>query len=80
VSTAPNPGVYSLAAARVSIAALARRIRAAWGVVRILAGEDDYARYLEHHAAVHPDREPMSARAFYREREQRKWDGVKRCC
>lgn len=72
--------VSARALAGMAVARAAGRIRAAWAVVRTLAGEDDYARYLEHHAAVHPDREPMSARAFYREREQRKWDGVKRCC
>ena len=59
---------------------LLARIRAGWAFVRTLAGEDDYARYLQHVSEMHPDREPMSPRAFYREREQRKWSGVKRCC
>ena len=52
----------------------------AWRVLRTLAGEDAYQHYLAHLQAMHPDREPMTAAAFYRQREVQKWDGVKRCC
>lgn len=52
----------------------------AWRVLRTLAGEDAYERYLAHLQAMHPDREPMTATAFYRQREVQKWDGIKRCC
>ncbi len=54
--------------------------RMSWRRVRALTGEDAYERYLMHLQAVHPGREPMSVSAFYRQREEQKWDGIKRCC
>ena len=47
---------------------------------RALTGEDAYERYLAHLRAAHPGREPMSQSAFYRQFEEQKWDGIKRCC
>jgi uncharacterized short protein YbdD (DUF466 family) len=60
-------------------AAVARRVNARWWAVgsarrvlgrllravRQVVGAPDYARYLEHHAARHPDRAPLSPREYY---------------
>ncbi len=54
--------------------------RVGWRRVRALTGEDAYERYLAHLRAAHPGTEPMSLSAFYRQREEQKWDGIKRCC
>ena len=35
------------------------------GTVRQVVGAPDYARYLEHHAACHSDRAPLSPRDYY---------------
>lgn len=51
-----------------------------WNVVRTLSTDDAYDKYLLHHASAHPDRPPMSRRAFYIRQQQQKWTGVSRCC
>jgi uncharacterized short protein YbdD (DUF466 family) len=57
----------------------------AWrGVVwylRGVLGADAYQRYLEHHTRTHPDTEPLSERAFWKDKmdwEDRNPQG--RCC
>lgn len=52
----------------------------AWSVVRSLATDDAYDKYLAHHARAHADAPPMSRRAFYMKQQQAKWTGVSRCC
>lgn len=47
--------------------------------LRAISGDDAYERYLTHHARAHRG-PPLTRRAFYEEREQRKWSGVSRCC
>jgi uncharacterized short protein YbdD (DUF466 family) len=54
--------------------------RALWGALRAASGDDAYERYRAHQAARHADATPLSRRAFYEERERRKWSGVSRCC
>jgi uncharacterized short protein YbdD (DUF466 family) len=49
----------------------------AW--LRALSGDDAYERYLTHHARAHAG-PALSRGDFYREREERKWSGVRRCC
>jgi uncharacterized short protein YbdD (DUF466 family) len=49
------------------------------GWLRALSGDDAYDRYLTHHAHAHGG-PPLSRGAFYREREERKWSGISRCC
>lgn len=56
------------------------RLTALWRFVRELAGDDAYERYLAHHAREHPKETPLDRKAFYLERQQRKWGGVQRCC
>jgi len=59
--------------------ALGRGLAAALAWLRAVSGDDAYERYLTHHARAHRGA-PLSRRAFYQEREERKWSGVSRCC
>jgi uncharacterized short protein YbdD (DUF466 family) len=56
-----------------------KRLRELWELVRALATDDAYERYLVHHARAHDDA-PLSRREFYLGQQQRKWTGVSRCC
>ncbi|HVC30125.1 MAG TPA: YbdD/YjiX family protein, partial [Steroidobacteraceae bacterium] len=58
---------------------LQRALAGAVRWLRALSGDDAYERYLTHHARAH-EGPPLSRRAFYRERESRKWSGISRCC
>jgi len=51
-----------------------------WRTLRTLVGDDAYERYCAHQRAEHPDRPLLDLRAFYLQRQQRKWSGVNRCC
>ena len=51
-----------------------------WRAIRELSGDNGYERYLAHHAAAHPDTRPLSRGAWFADRQQHKWTGVKRCC
>lgn len=57
-----------------------------WRRVRQLSGDDAYERYLQHYAAHHQASEsgeiepPLSKQAFFKDWQDKKWTGVKRCC
>jgi uncharacterized short protein YbdD (DUF466 family) len=49
--------------------------------LRAIIGVPDYARYLAHQRAKHPDATPLSREEFARERERARYDGTgSRCC
>jgi uncharacterized short protein YbdD (DUF466 family) len=53
----------------------------AWEVLRQLTGDDAYDRYLVHHRTEHnAEHPPLTRSEFYRQRLERKWRGVNRCC
>jgi len=56
------------------------RLRAWWGVLRAVSGDDAYERYRAHHAARHAGEPLLSRREFCADAERRKWSGVNRCC
>jgi uncharacterized short protein YbdD (DUF466 family) len=57
--------------------ALRRFLRA----IRQIVGAPDYERYLEHCAASHPERPPLSAREYYADFVTRRFGGgPSRCC
>jgi len=58
----------------------ARPFAALWGVIRALTRDDAYEQYLAHHATHHGDAEVLSRREFYLREQQRKWNGITRCC
>jgi len=82
------PGIQGVAVrrrvgARWSAVSRARRaLRGVLSAVRQIVGAPDYQRYLEHHAARHPGRAPLSARDFYADflRWQFGSGGPTRCC
>lgn len=51
-----------------------------WALLRQLSGDDAYERYLRHHVLVHPDEVPLDRKSFFQREQERKWNGVKRCC
>lgn len=55
-----------------------------WQRIRQLSGDDAYERYLVHYTQVHaaqPDAAlPLSRAAFFKQWQEQKWTGVKRCC
>ncbi len=51
-----------------------------WKLLRALATDDAYERYLTHHAQAHGGAAPLSRTEFYLGEQQRKWTGVSRCC
>ena len=57
-----------------------QRLLSLWSLVRQLATDDAYERYLDHHREAHADAPPLSRREFYLGEQQRKWTGVSRCC
>lgn len=60
---------------------MGRGLAAALGVLRQIVGAPDYQRYLEHHAACHPGRPPLTPRQHYVEFVTRRFaGGATRCC
>ncbi|MFF7399441.1 YbdD/YjiX family protein [Achromobacter sp. NPDC008082] len=50
--------------------------------LRLMVGVPDYETYVEHMRRTHPDQEPMTYEAFFRERQDARYGGKKRigCC
>jgi uncharacterized short protein YbdD (DUF466 family) len=57
-----------------------QRLRDLWKLLRALATDDAYERYLAHHAQAHGGETPIARREFYLRQQQGKWSGVSRCC
>jgi uncharacterized short protein YbdD (DUF466 family) len=55
--------------------------RRLWQALRTLSGDDAYERYLAHWRAHHAGESgPLDRKAFFRAEQERKWNGIKRCC
>lgn len=59
---------------------LLSKLQQGWNLLRELSGDDAYERYLQHQALAHPDEKPLCRHAFFKQAQQQKWQGVKRCC
>ncbi len=61
------------------VAALARGVGQ---TAQLMVGVPDYETYLAHMSANHPDRQPMTRKAFFRERQAARYGagGGMRCC
>jgi len=63
-----------------------KHLRTLWKAVRRLSGDDAYERYLEHHTRSHAHGDghectgPLSRAEFFKQWQEQKWDGIKRCC
>ena len=55
-----------------------------WSRLRQLSGDDAYERYLQHYQQHHKPNSshepPLSREAFFKQWQDKKWTGVKRCC
>ena len=59
---------------------LLKNVKRAWCYLREVTGDDAYERYLAHHAQVHPGEPPLSRDQYFRDRQDRKWSKISRCC
>lgn len=60
---------------------LFRPFKNAWQFLRRLTNDDAYERYLEHWGQHHVEEvAPLSRKAFFKQEQERKWNGVRRCC
>lgn len=51
------------------------------GIVRELTGDDAYERYLAHRQSQHAEESvPLDRKAFFKAEQERKWNGIRRCC
>ena len=49
--------------------------------VRHISGDDAYERYLEHWQTHHAgEAEPLDRKTFFKMEQDRKWNGIRRCC
>jgi uncharacterized short protein YbdD (DUF466 family) len=58
-----------------------------WSTIRRLSGDDAYEQYLLHYQQHHADvadsealPPPLSREEFFKQWQDKKWQGVKRCC
>jgi len=65
------------------------RLKTLWQMMRRLSGDDAYEQYLRHYAEHHQGddavtdgtTEPiLSMEEFFKQWQDKKWKGVKRCC
>ena len=62
------------------------KIKALWRIVRRLSGDDAYEQYLKHYAQHHQTNAelechlPLSKADFFKQWQDEKWNGIKRCC
>ncbi|MFM9913617.1 MAG: YbdD/YjiX family protein [Methylophilaceae bacterium] len=54
-------------------------LRKIWRIIRRLSGDDAYERYVAHHTHHH-EGVPLSREAYFKQWQDGKWQGVKRCC
>jgi uncharacterized short protein YbdD (DUF466 family) len=63
-------------------------VKTFWSTVRRLSGDDAYEQYLKHYAETHASMDenaelvpPLLTREeFFKQWQDNKWKGVKRCC
>jgi hypothetical protein len=65
---------------RLLLQSVMLKLQQGWKLLRELSGDDAYERYLQHQALAHPDEKPLCRHAFFKQQQQQKWHGVKRCC
>ncbi|MFI3186954.1 MAG: YbdD/YjiX family protein, partial [Methylococcaceae bacterium] len=44
------------------------------------SGDDAYEHYLKHYATHHQTDTPLTRQAFFKQWQDEKWNGIKRCC
>ena len=58
------------------------KIKIVWQIIRRLSGDDAYERYLLHYKHHHQTdtNKPLSKAEFFKQWQDNKWNGIKRCC
>jgi len=59
------------------------KLKNLWRAVRRLSGDDAYERYLQHYAQHHQsdtETPPLNKAEFFKQWQDSKWRGIKRCC
>jgi uncharacterized short protein YbdD (DUF466 family) len=62
------------------------KIKAVWRIVRRLSGDDAYEQYLQHYVRHHQAdtghecHPPLNKADFFKQWQDAKWNGIKRCC
>jgi uncharacterized short protein YbdD (DUF466 family) len=62
------------------------KVKSLWKNIRQLSGDDAYERYLAHfseHQKLHEEEiiePPLNREEFFKQWQDGKWKGVKRCC
>jgi uncharacterized short protein YbdD (DUF466 family) len=59
---------------------LKQKLSSLLNLLRQLSGDDAYERYLARHAQAHSDKPPLTRRELFKQEQERKWNGVRRCC
>jgi len=68
------------ASGRRLVTGIRHGLRQAWRFLRQASGDDAYDRYLAHMKRAHPDKPVMSRGAYFRARQDQRWNGISRCC
>lgn len=57
-------------------------LKNSWRFIRRVSGDDAYEQYLQHYAEHYTETEhaPLSRADFFKQWQDKKWKGVKRCC
>ena len=62
------------------------KLKKFWRIIRRLSGDDAYEQYLKHYARYHQAdmghkcHLPLSKADFFKQWQNEKWNGIKRCC
>ena len=62
------------------------KLKKFWRIIRRLSGDDAYEQYLKHYARYHQADEghechsTLSKADFFKQWQNEKWNGIKRCC
>ena len=62
------------------------KLKVFWRIIRRLSGDDAYEQYLKHYAQYHQADEghechpALSKADFFKQWQNEKWNGIKRCC
>lgn len=62
------------------------KIKLLWQTIRRLSGDDAYEQYVLHYQQHHAENcdvehaALLSREAFFKQWQERKWTGIKRCC
>lgn len=65
------------------------KLKILWQMIRRLSGDDAYEQYLKHYAEHHQGDDAvadqtietmLSREEFFKQWQDKKWKGVKRCC